>query len=396
MIITLNDTLSPPKPWEPIAPSTWNPDPVRQFAENVGRTGNPETGKQLDLLHQMRGEIPHFYTKGYMHLLSQAYSQHYAIEIAPHDVWYIVLTQLAELVKNSPDKYRSLFTTSADKKMLVCEQAYGSTEIDLDQLLVLLKANIPMDSAVFLPELSTNTPESYHAQVAAFADGMSVYYSYGMMCCGLPSIHIKGTPIDWLKLVEHTVEILKAFHTIDPKAKEYLTRVHGLLLQMGNAFLVQDKEFWAGIFTQKNVGSGGQIDVNGWFKDLFLDPKNKGDLSGHFNSAISKVPVKNLDTGREFVMMFGAFKGIILPENVLQAQYGHITFESVPKRPYSYDAHKKLPNLTVTSTQVESATRQLDTKWVMDPQPDVTEVNETLQDEMTAAIIYSVNRVTSQ
>lgn len=330
MIIELNTGLSAPKPLVPDMGSQWSPDPVRSFHNGLKHTATLNPDQQLDILHPMVGDS-HFRTNGYMDLLGKAYSQHYSIEVAPHDVWYIILTQIAEVIKDHPESFRSLFTTSKEKKLLLTDQPYEATEIDLLQLESLLGANVPLGSDLFLPTFTTTTPEARLAQIAAFADSMTPFYSYGMMCCGLPSIHLTGTQADWDKIVTSIEAISEHMAPLHTSAKKYLARALGIAQNIRKSWEQNQTAFWMDIFTQKNVGSGGDIVVNGWFKDLFVDSREWQSSKG-FLTAVSVVPYTNLVSNREFRMMFGAFKGIILPDNVLQAQYAHATYEVVPKR----------------------------------------------------------------
>ena len=350
MQIVLNDTLTPPLPWEPIPITNWNPDPIRAFHDKVGHLYDAPGGKELTVVNPLKGDY-HYPQRGYMEMLSKAYSQHYTLEIAPHDIWYIVLTQIVELIKKSPDSYKVIFTNSDEKKLLVVEKDHA-TDINMDALLKALKANVPMDTSIFLPELSTHTKESRLAHAAAFADGMRAYYDYGMMCCGLPKINLTGTVKDWAQLIHSIGEISVLFRGIGaPKqSEEYLLRAETYLRMIWGTYAAEggNVEFWKNIYTQKNVGSGGDLVINGWFGQLWLEYK-PGQMIKSFHSTVSSVPYKDFDfeIPKEYVMMFGAFKGVILPENVLQAQYGHMTFEIVDKVPYAERKANPLPNLTV-------------------------------------------------
>lgn len=350
MKIVLNDALSPPKPWEPAPISTWNPDPVRSFHDKIGHLYKAPAGKELLVVSPMQGEY-NYMTKGYMELLSKAYSQHYAIEVAPHDVWYIVLTQLAELIKANPDAYKVMFTKSDEKQLLLVQKDHA-TDINIEFLIAELKKNVPTDSTIFLPELSTHTPESRIAHMAAFTDGMQAYYSYGMMCCGLPAIHLTGADEDWNQLIHSVREIIALFTGINApkKAITYLARVESVLLRIWGTFPCggDNIDFWKNIYTQQNVGSGGDLIVNGWFGELWLDHK-PGQMIKSYHSTVSSIPYKDYDTDTDYVMMVGAFKGLILPDNTLQAQYGKITFQVIDEVPYA--ERKNRPNLTMVVTQ---------------------------------------------
>src|ERR1700733_9238119 len=53
--------------------------------------------------------------QSFLYGLSTTYSLHRKISFGPHDLWYVILTEIARLVNASPDKYRHLFTKSPEK-----------------------------------------------------------------------------------------------------------------------------------------------------------------------------------------------------------------------------------------------------------------------------------------
>jgi len=80
----------------------------------------------------------------------------------------------------------------------------------LNQLVEELRAHVPTDTTLFIPEFSTTTTASRHAMYASFCDLCSPYYNYGMLLCAFPSISIQGGKEDWERLEVRWTKLFKA------------------------------------------------------------------------------------------------------------------------------------------------------------------------------------------
>jgi hypothetical protein len=56
---------------------------------------------------------------GWLGMVADCYSRHEKLQVQPHDLWFIVLTELAVEVNENSDKYRALFTNSAEKQTIL-------------------------------------------------------------------------------------------------------------------------------------------------------------------------------------------------------------------------------------------------------------------------------------
>lgn len=267
-----------------------------------------------------------FPIEGYLDLLSKAYSKHLPIAIAPHDIWYIILSNIASVVRDNIDLCRSLFTKSDTKEKLYI-LTDDVTKISMDKLFKELTKVVPADIKMFFPELSTHSPQSKIACMAAFADAVSNYYDYMTFLCGIPSISVKGLVEDWHKLITSTTAIAASFKEVGVNLDSWLLdRVLPILQEIlktvnGNV----DEDFWKNIFTQQNFGSGGQLTINGWFKTLtFKDTESRLDNQPN---TISLVPYKNVETQRSFVGIHGCFFAVKDQDGFLTAKYGEIISE---------------------------------------------------------------------
>jgi hypothetical protein len=84
---------------------------------------------------------------------------------------------------------------------------------------------------------------------------MQQYFSYSVsLCCGLPSVTLKGTLEDW-NLLRSKAERLKEFG--QPELTEWYSVLSPVLDQFVRSYEGDvDRDFWNRICTQKGGGSG--------------------------------------------------------------------------------------------------------------------------------------------
>jgi hypothetical protein len=278
----------------------------------------------------------------YMGMLSGCYNCHLPVCLNPHDMWFVVLCEVATTINAAPELYRSLFTSSP-QKVAVATPTAAVELINLDLLLAKLEELVPSDTGVFFPKFSTSTPQVELAFKAAFADAVQSYYNYGTFMCGLPAVELGGTAFDWHLLasaalaVEGLLSGAKAQASApQPQASlrvgvatpyadtKYFERVALRATAIATALEGGDTSFVADIFTQRNVGSGGEQAVTGWIQDFYLNHTGKLE---NFNKCVASVPYTNLTTGRQFTVAYGCFGAAPSAAGALQGQYGSMVFE---------------------------------------------------------------------
>jgi hypothetical protein len=266
---------------------------------------------------------------GFLGMLSQAYSQHLKVEIAPHDIWYMIMTEIADIIKNNSEVCRHLFTSS-DKKVDISVPTNDVTKIDLSLVVQQLHELVPVDVNLFAPQFSTLDQHSQLACYAALCDGLQVYYSYSTFLCGIPAIRVVGSREDWDLMVTNLKEIKALFETTGlNEFVNYLVEVNNLIQGMiDNSFDKPRAEFWKDIFTQKNVGSGGGLQISGWITKLFFRKCELPKLE-NFPSTISVVPYVNVETKRNFIGVNGAFQRIRTEDGFVKTSYRQMVFEVV-------------------------------------------------------------------
>lgn len=270
---------------------------------------------------------------GFVNVVAEAYSSHLGLVLHPHDIWYVVLSNIAAIVGKNPKGYQGLYTTSDEKQEILVVQDHP-TDINIDALIAQLRERMPVDIAMFLPELSTATPQANLAMSAAVLDAAKHFYDYGMFCCGIPFIDLRGEVEDWNTLSWCINDMNNAIAKLDkpqmaqPLSK-YLRDVNYVILEIAKAYTEDQSEFFRDIFTKENVGSGGDLKITGWICELYHNT-NQGDLIRSFHDGISSFPYKNVSSGQHFMMYHGAF-GSNVTDGAIEIAYDHVTIEYKPK-----------------------------------------------------------------
>ena len=288
-------------------------------------------GSTFKLLHSSNTEAnTENFQLGYVGLLSTAYNRHEKIEVGPHDLWFLVLTEIVSIIKNNVNACRPLFTNS-DEKVDISVPTDDVTTINLEAVIAQLKNAIPLDTSIFIPELSTLDDASRIALYAALADGVSPYYSYSTYMCGIPEVRVTGTREDWNMLLSCTAQIASAFFAVGlPKAVEYMIRVGDVLEKISASFETPDVDFWKDIFTSKNVGSGSELKINGWITQLFFVQHDLKKIENYMSN-LAIVDYVNKDTGRKFRGVYGPFNQVRTEDGFIKASYGSVIYEQVEK-----------------------------------------------------------------
>lgn len=296
MIITLDENLKENTKYKPMSRNSF----VNAMTDDEHDwRSNTVTKKKMAVSTNLPEDK--IYHKGYMEYLETCWNHHLGVVISPDIVWQGLLCELAELVKEQPERYRSLFSESDEKQELIVITEQPEV-MPLNLLIDLLKDKVPTNTDIFLPAFSTTTDRSLHAFTAAFCDMCSPYYNYSMMMCGIPFIRLDGTKADWLLLFKCWDSIGNLFS----KESKFFTRVTTVLINIMKQFDAVDVDFWKTMFTLEPCGSGSQVEVDGWIESLYYKtlelkyPKN-------FATHISSVKYKQLNFNKDYDMRVGLF-----------------------------------------------------------------------------------------
>ena len=254
------------------------------------------------------------YHSSYLSYLSRTYAVHSSIVFKPDTFWYTILCEIASVIKADPETYRSVFTSSPDKidiKVEGVDPFYLPINLIKDELYKL----VPVDVDLFLPTFSTTTEMSRIAMLASFLETVSPYYNYMMYLCGHPNVHILGSTEDWDMIEKRLRQLSSELRPLKP----WFDKVIKLSSEIKRSLTEENVEFWKTIFTEERCGSGGQIEISGWFASMFIEQPSRGFLH-NFPTHITRVPYTVLEQPEyRYELCCGLFSsqendGVMTPE----------------------------------------------------------------------------------
>lgn len=262
------------------------------------------------------------YHSNYMDYLEICWSDHLGAVFTPDILWYSILCEITLIIKDTPDKFRSLFTTS-DKKKTIKVYSESDYVIPMDSIVEELTKLVPADSSLFLPQFSTSTTNSIQAFNSAFADMASPYYDYAMYCCGIPLVDVRGSESDYRLIIERVNGLIKLF--VDYFSQDgmiWLNKLKNLCEDIYDN--LNSNFFWSEMFSLERCGSGGQVEVSGWWRKLFNKQPSVA-FTYNFSTHLSTVEYKNLTTDKEFKMLVGLLSSKL--DNILLVpDFGYMVF----------------------------------------------------------------------
>ncbi len=243
--------------------------------------------------------------QNYMEYLEKCWGSHYGVIVRPDILWYTLLCEITQIIHQDPDVYSHLFSDHEEKTDITI-RSDSMVIMPLDVLISSLSKLVPINTDPFLIDFSTSTDRSRHACYAAFADMCSPYYNYSMYRCGIPKIRVDGTMEDYEKILINW-NILGDVMRIN---NEYFQRVQKILTNIITSIKKYDLDFWQDIFQLEQCGSGHQVEVCGWWKDLYYKLPNVQYVC-NFSSHVSVVSYTQLNTQKKYSMKDGLFHSIV-------------------------------------------------------------------------------------
>jgi len=267
------------------------------------------------------GNICH---KNYMEYLAICWADHLGIVFTPDILWYSILCEIASLVKENKERYRKYFTGS-NEKVEISVLTDSPTEIPMDKIVLSLKNNIPYlneeHENTFFPTFSTSTTESIHACQVAFADIASPYYDYSMYMCGIPYVDVRGTKDDYCMIMQ---KLLELGPLLTECGSVWYNSLVGFVLSLLNNF--ESKVFWSEIFSLERCGSGGQVEVTGWWSKIYRKQPSIR-YTYNFDLQLASIDYKNLSTGLNYKVYSGLIASHVENE-LLVPTFGNILFKT--------------------------------------------------------------------
>lgn len=270
---------------------------------------------------------------GLMTYLALAWAREFGIQIRPDVFHHAICCELATYIRDRPEKFRSLYTTSKEKVTLKIEEFPANTDDLIMRIDNLLNENVPhKDFKAQFTDLKFDCqPNNYEfVKRVAFSFSATPYYSYVITACGFPSISLVGSKDDWIKLAAaiYTLNTIIEENTKEYDAIQYLSRCadhigdiisnydndDALRLKLRDIFYVNDNHY---------CGSGHtDYHINGWGKDFYIE--NKKDYVLDYQAHISYLPYKY--DNKNFCILTGLLASESV-DNVLVPGYGQITMQ---------------------------------------------------------------------
>jgi len=266
------------------------------------------------IMNNLTGSVYH---RNYLDYLSKCYASHNGIVIKPDYIWYTILCEIAIKIKDNPENYRQIFTTSDGKTdILVYTDDPILMPIDdlIDEVFKFIPSGISKED--ILLNFSTTTDSSKFCFSTAFLDAVSPYYNYMMYMCGFNKIKVLGTIEDYEMIRSKLITLSPIFGS---EMLEYFSKCSTVIKNIIEHF--DDQDFWKDIFYVELCGSGHQEEVKGWFSDLYDKYPNIGYVE-NFSSHVSLVEYKNISTNFSYKMSSGILSSTI-EEDYLLPDFGY-------------------------------------------------------------------------
>lgn len=129
--------------------------------------------------------------------------------MTPDFLWYLIVHEVAEYVRQNPREHAHIFTDTPDSKQVIVVRDDSLSRADpsgwrrsVDLVRGPLRAKISDYSlGLFLPQFSTTTEEAQTALLIALMDVVSPFYQFKWYSlCGIPQIRLEGDAADWRSL----------------------------------------------------------------------------------------------------------------------------------------------------------------------------------------------------
>ena len=268
-----------------------------------------------------------------------AWNQHYNLILKPDDIWTSIALSLSKYISHNAEQLRSVFVEHEGKKELCVvdigdANAYDWT-IGINKLAGMVDSNITDENLIntMTNNFTTTTHITSTISKLAILKSMENYFSYKvMLLCGIPSIELKGTKEDWVKIKEKISSMQS--YDVDENLTSWCVLLHQLIDKFIEVFDgTKDKTFWNTIVHES--GGSGPDYIGGWISILNpFDDKMKYILgsnmftrleSGDICDTLVNVDFKIDDNGTEFDAKFqGGFYGAIIKNNTIEPHIGII------------------------------------------------------------------------
>ena len=249
----------------------------------------------------------------------QAYAGHHSVILSPDIIWNVIAQGFSQHVNNNPEALRDRIVYHEKGKIelsVMTKEELHSPNVKWDELLntfdnMIAESTKDNLADVMRADFSTTDKTARIVSQMTLMSSVKAFFDYSVIyiSCGIPNITIEGTPDDWEKVLNKTLQLRK--YDLDwwvddlvPILNEFINASKGNI----------NKVFWQNIVKkdrpEKFVGGGCSWDrpteLDGWFlKFMPYDKKGKRTpqkVTYNYKDMPSQVinvdfMYKNLDTG---------------------------------------------------------------------------------------------------
>ncbi|QQS04941.1 MAG: DUF4419 domain-containing protein [Fibrobacterota bacterium] len=213
---------------------------------------------------------------GFLQAFVRAWDEHRPVGISPDAVWMLLVDGLALSVESEPEIWRKrLGLDHLGKKALsVLVSPKEASRLQdppvwreiAQRLVASMHASTKGLDTLLVPDFSTTNPMRRTVFRFRALEVVKPYFDYtGMVTCGIPSVTLQGTPLDWEQLRQRAqalgrLGLSEWTDSLAPLLNEFVDASKGH----------PDISFWKGFVRRSsNMGCDPIYHVDGWISRLF-------------------------------------------------------------------------------------------------------------------------------
>jgi hypothetical protein len=206
--------------------------------------------------------------------IHQAFAAHVALSLTPDVLWYMIVHEVAEHVRQNTGRYAGIFTSTPEsmQAIVVRDDSLRRDEPSDWQCSIRLVRD-PLRARIsdwsmdlFLPQFSTTTEEAETALLVALMDVVSSFHRFEWgTACGIPQIRLEGDAADWQSLHFRADQLAREFGGLCGYFADLLPVLQTIAETASG--MTPDEDFWLSIY-KAGDHSGGPY-VNGWITAFF-------------------------------------------------------------------------------------------------------------------------------
>ncbi len=215
-----------------------------------------------------------------------AYNLHGSLVLSPDDLLLLIELNAKKYICINAEKLRDKFVSHSGKVRLVVTEPVGADETNwdhfFDEMVGLVRTHCkPGVVDALQSNFSTTDQVSSVLSAAVLMDTVQKYFKYGRCIpdCGIRSVHMLGSLVDWERLVTK-VQAIGKLDVDGGELQKYTEKVIPILREFVLTYQGKPNvDWWNRIMNLKDgrIGSGSTKYISGWILDLFFGFSSQED-----------------------------------------------------------------------------------------------------------------------